>query len=75
MKSFSEQRREAIEKLMEQNVLRDPTIIKAMLTVPREEFLPPESRTQAYLDTPIPIGFGQTTSALHMTALFCEYEE
>ncbi|HKM77500.1 MAG TPA: protein-L-isoaspartate O-methyltransferase [Candidatus Bathyarchaeia archaeon] len=73
MKSFSEQRREAIEKLMEQNILRDPTIIKAMLTVPREEFLPPESRTQAYLDTPIPIGFGQTTSALHMTALFCEY--
>src|SRR5208282_2950051 len=75
MKSFSEQRREAIEKLMEQNILRDTTIIKAMLTVPREEFLPPESRTQAYLDTPIPIGFGQTTSALHMTALFCEYGE
>jgi protein-L-isoaspartate(D-aspartate) O-methyltransferase len=73
MKSFSEQRREAIERLMEQNILRDAAIIKAMLTVPREQFLPPDSRTQAYVDTPIPIGFGQTTSALHMTALFCEY--
>lgn len=73
MKSFSELRREAIESLREQNILRTDAIIEAMLRVPREEFLPPESRSYAYVDTPIPIGFDQTTSALHMTALFCEY--
>ena len=44
-----------------------------METVPREEFLPPEAKSSAYIDAPIPIGYGQTTSALHMTALFCEY--
>ena len=43
--------------------------------VPREEFLPQEARSYAYVDSPIPIGYGQTTSALHMTALFCEYGE
>lgn len=29
----------------------------------------------AYVDSPLPIGCGQTTSALHMTAMFCEYAE
>jgi protein-L-isoaspartate(D-aspartate) O-methyltransferase len=46
-----------------------------MMKVPREEFLPQDKRDYAYVDTPIPIGFGQTTSALHMTALFCEWGE
>ena len=75
MKDFSEWRRRAVEDLIEQSILRDPRIIRAMKMVPREEFLPAESRNYAYVDTPLPVGFGQTTSALHMTALFCEYGE
>ncbi len=43
--------------------------------VPREEFLQGDMKSSAYVDSPLPIGFGQTTSALHMTALFCEYGE
>jgi len=46
-----------------------------MLTVPRELFLRSEEMPYAYVDSPLPIGHGQTTSALHMTALFCEYAE
>jgi len=46
-----------------------------MLTVPRELFLRPEEMPYAYVDSPLPIGYGQTTSALHMTALFCEYAQ
>ena len=46
-----------------------------MLTVPRELFLRPDEMAYAYVDSPLPIGHGQTTSALHMTALFCEYAE
>jgi protein-L-isoaspartate(D-aspartate) O-methyltransferase len=46
-----------------------------MLTVPRELFLRPDEMSYAYVDSPLPIGYGQTTSALHMTALFCEYAE
>lgn len=62
-----------MEELRSEGVLRSAEVIKAMSTVPREEFLPANTRSYAYIDSPIPIGYGQTTSALHMTALFCEY--
>jgi len=75
MKDFAQHRQEAIDDLVGQKILRDARIIKAMLSVPREEFLPLDARSQAYIDVPIPIGYGQTTSALHMTALFCQYGE
>ena len=75
MKDLSELRRRAVEELRAQGILGDPNIIRAMSRVPREEFLPSDMKSYAYIDSPIPIGFGQTTSALHMTALFCEYGE
>ena len=73
--NFSELRHKAVEELRTQGILRDPNIIRAMNKVPREEFLPADMKSSAYVDSPLPIGFGQTTSALHMTALFCEYGE
>jgi protein-L-isoaspartate(D-aspartate) O-methyltransferase len=75
LKDFSELRRQAVEELMRQGILRDPNIIRAMNRVPREQFLPSDMQSYAHVDSPLPIGFGQTTSALHMTALFCEYGE
>jgi len=72
---FSEKRRRAVEALRSEGVLRDSRIAQAMLTVPRELFLRPEEMPYAYVDSPLPIGYGQTTSALHMTALFCEYAQ
>lgn len=75
LKDFAELRRQAIAELKNEGLLKDSNIIRAMEKVPREEFLPEEARSYAYIDSPIPIGYGQTTSALHMTALFCEYGE
>ena len=75
MIDFSEKRRRAVEALRSEGVLRDSRIAQAMLTIPRELFLRPEEMPYAYVDSPLPIGYGQTTSALHMTALFCEYAE
>jgi protein-L-isoaspartate(D-aspartate) O-methyltransferase len=75
LKDLVELRRNAIEDLRSQGILKETNIIKAMSKVPREEFLPAEMAEYAYVDSPLPIGFGQTTSALHMTALFCEYGE
>ena len=40
-----------------------------MREIPREEFVPPESRVLAYRDEPIQIGYGQTISQPYMTAL------
>ena len=62
-----------MEDLVKEGLLKDPNIVRAMERVPREEFLPADAKSYAYVDSPIPIGYGQTTSALHMTALFCEY--
>ena len=72
---FSEKRRRAVDALRSEGILRDNRIARAMLTVPRELFLRPEEVSYAYVDSPLPIGHGQTTSALHMTVLFCEYAE
>jgi protein-L-isoaspartate(D-aspartate) O-methyltransferase len=66
-------RKQAVEDLVREGLLKDANIVRAMEKVPREEFLPADARSYAYVDSPIPIGYGQTTSALHMTALFCEY--
>jgi protein-L-isoaspartate(D-aspartate) O-methyltransferase len=68
-------RKQAVEDLVREGLLKDPNIVKAMEKVPREEFLPADAKSYAYVDAPIPIGYGQTTSALHMTALFCEYSK
>ena len=75
LKDFNELRQQAIDELRREGILRDPNVIRAMSKVPREEFLQPDMRSHAYIDSPLPIGSGQTTSALHMTALFCQYGE
>ena len=75
MRDFVELRQQAVEELRREGILRDPNVIRAMSKVPREEFLPPDMRSHAYIDSPLSIGYGQTTSALHMTALLCEHGE
>lgn len=40
----------------------DPAVLEALRRVPREAFVPPERRDEAYVDAPLPIGEGQTIS-------------
>lgn len=47
-------------------------VLEAMSRVPREIFVPEDIRSQAYEDTPLPIGHGQTISAPHMVAIMCD---
>jgi protein-L-isoaspartate(D-aspartate) O-methyltransferase len=42
--------------------LRNARVLEAMARVPRHRFIPDEFRAEAYADTPVPIGFGQTIS-------------
>lgn len=69
---FEEQRRRVVESLVLSGYLRNPTIVKALLKVPRELFVPPHLKEFAYVDTPLPIGKGQTISAIHMVAIMTE---
>ena len=50
-------------------------VLAAMLEIPREEFVPLESRVLTYRDEPVPIGYGQTISQPYMTALMAEVLE
>lgn len=50
-------------------------VIEAMNKIDRKLFVPPEYQDSAYVDTPLPIGYGQTISAPHMVGLMCEYLE
>ena len=50
-------------------------VLDVMATVPRHEFVPAEMRTFAYLDTPLPIGFGKTISQPYIVALMTDLVE
>ncbi len=69
---FSVMRRRLVDNLVRDGILRTPRIIKAFLKVPREEFVPSNLRSSAYVDHPLPIGYGQTISAPHMVAIMTE---
>jgi len=73
--TFEEKRRKLVESLTSRKILTDPEVIRAMLAVPRHEFVPEEVISSAYLDSPLSIGLGQTISAPHMNAMMCEYLE
>ncbi len=49
--------------------ISDERALRAMAEVPREAFVPPEYRQQAYDDVPLPIGEGQTISQPFMVAV------
>ena len=60
------------ELLKLQGIIRSERVFRAFLNVPREEFVLPEYREEAYEDHPLPILEGQTISAPHMCAMMCE---
>lgn len=64
-----------VETQLRRRGIRDPRVLRAMREIPREEFVPAESRVLAYRDEPIYIGFGQTISQPYMTALMAEVLE
>ena len=52
--------------------VRDARVLAAMERVPREEFVPPAERAEAYADRALPIDSGQTISQPLMVAVIVE---
>ncbi len=69
---FERARTELVAHLRRSRFLKDDRVADAMLKVPREEFVPSSMREEAYTDSPLPIGSGQTISAPHMVAMMAE---
>ncbi len=47
----------------------DPAVVRAMRSVPREQFVPGQLWSRAYDDNPLPIGGGQTISQPYIVAV------
>ncbi|MEM4156355.1 MAG: protein-L-isoaspartate O-methyltransferase, partial [Archaeoglobaceae archaeon] len=68
---YEDKRLKLAERLKEELNLSD-RVYNAIKKVPRHLFVPERYRSEAYVDTPLPIGYGQTISAPHMVAIMCE---
>lgn len=70
---FQEERAEKVRRLVEEGLLRSERIQQALLSIPREEFIPPTYRDYAYLEVPLPLpGKRATISCPHSYPLFYE---
>ena len=67
--NWAGERQRMVEKQLRRRGILDARVLGAMGEIPREEFVPLESRVTAYGDEPVPIGYGQTVSQPYMTAL------
>ena len=70
--NWADERQRMVETQLRRRGIHDPRVLAAMAEIPREEFVPVESRLLACRDEPIQIGHGQTISQPYMTALMAE---
>ena len=70
---FRKEREDKIRQLIADGLLRSERIRSALLTVPREDFIPPRYRDYAYQEVPLPLpGTRATISCPHSYPLFYE---
>ncbi len=67
---FEIQKSRMIEELRQHGI--SERTLNAMRSVPRHLFVPEKEQRHAYVDSPLPIGWGQTISAPHMVAIMCD---
>src|ERR1700722_13967202 len=69
------ERQRMVDRQLRKRGIRDGRVLEAMLTIPREEFVPVEPRVCSFRDEPVQIGYGQTISQPYMIALMAELLE
>ncbi len=69
---FARQRARMVAQQLAARGISDPAVLAAFRAVPREAFVPPEQRQDAYRDSPLPIGESQTISQPFVVALMVE---
>jgi protein-L-isoaspartate(D-aspartate) O-methyltransferase len=75
MADFAKLRERMVERQIAGRGISDPRILAAFRSVPREEFVPQESRELAYEDSPLPIEADQTISQPYIVAAMIEAAE
>jgi protein-L-isoaspartate(D-aspartate) O-methyltransferase len=64
-----------VREHMEARGIRNRAVLDAIRQVPRERFVPQSMQEQAYQDSPLPIGHGQTISQPYIVAAMTELVE
>ena len=72
---FASQRQRLVRDHIEKAGVSDKRVLAVMRKTPRHEFVPEAVRRRAYLDTSLPIGFGQTISSPYIVARMTEQIE
>lgn len=72
---FAKARVNMVQNQIEARGVKDKRVLDAMLKVPRHKFVPVHLRVSAYVDSPLPIGEGQTISQPYIVALMTELLE
>ena len=75
MTNFAAEREAMVERQIQSRGIRDPKILEAFRSVPREKFLSEEYADLAYGDHPLPIESGQTISQPYIVALMIQAAE
>jgi protein-L-isoaspartate(D-aspartate) O-methyltransferase len=70
--AFASMREEMVKSQIARRGVADHAVLRAMNTVPRHRFVPKEMLDEAYDDTPLPIGYGQTISQPYIVAYMTE---
>lgn len=71
-KDYTRLRKDMVFQQIKLRGIKDKTVMAAMKTVPRHEFVPRKKKAAAYQDRPLSIGFGQTISQPYIVALMTE---
>jgi protein-L-isoaspartate(D-aspartate) O-methyltransferase len=69
---FVKERKSFVKEVIQGSGISDLRVLKAFSEIPREEFVSEQFKEQAYLDSPLPIGSGQTISQPSLVALMTE---
>lgn len=69
---YESRREHMVELQIRERGIRDPRVLDALRKVPRHLFVPEQQRSQAYIDSPLPIGLGQTISQPYIVAYMTE---
>ncbi len=69
---FAAQRELMVQQQLRTRDIKDERVLNAMAKVPREEFVPADSRAASYEDGPLPIGYDQTISQPYIVAFMTE---
>ena len=71
-KDYMSLRLEMIQGQIISRGIKDSAVLEAMDKVPRHAFVPEKLQSKAYIDSPLPIGEGQTISQPYVVAFMTE---